>query len=324
MRMLTAHPGVAAFLLTFSITAIGCGGEEDGRLAASGTIETIDITVSPLVSGPIVRLPAREGASVHRGETLAVIDASDLELQRAQLLAALDITRAQYEQLRNGPRSEDIAQAVAMERQAQATLDMAIDDLRRLEGSYAAGGIAEKAVADARKRVEVARQAHQSARLAVDRLRQGSRREELRAGSAREAQAAAQLEALEKKIDDCVVRAPADGVLTTVGVDEGEFAAAGGALMTISRTSDVELTVYVAEKDLGRVRLGQRADLTVDAYEGRHFNGRVTYISPEAEFTPKNVQTKDDRVKQVFEVRISAPNPDGALKAGLTADARLL
>ena len=306
----TLRTGLAALVLAMPIGGtLGCGGDDDAALTATGTIETVDVTVSPLVSGPIVRIPVREGAAVTKGETLAVIDATDLELQRAQLLAALDITRAQYEQIRNGPRREDIEQAIAVERQAKASNDIAVDDLRRLEASFAAGGIAEKTIADARTRVE--------------RLRQGSRIEELRAGSAREAQAAAQLESLEKKIADCVVRAPIAGVLTTVAVDEGEFAAAGGAIMTIARTSEVELTIYVPESDLGRVRLGQRAELTVEAYEGRRFDGRVTYISPQAEFTPKNVQTKDDRVKQVFEVRISAPNLDGALKAGLTADARL-
>lgn len=305
------------------IMAAGCADDDQEALSASGTIETVDVTVSPLVSGPILELPAREGASVHRGETLAVIDATDLELQRAQLLAALDITRAQYELLRNGPRTEDIAQAIEMERQAKAALDIALDDLRRLEQSFSAGGVAEKTVADARARADGARHAHQGTRLAVERLRSGTRSEEVRAGSAREAQAAAQLEALEKKIADCVVRAPSDGVLTTVAVDEGEFAAAGGAIMTISRTSEVEVSVYIPEGDLGRVRLGQHAVLTVDAYPDRRFDGRVTYISPQAEFTPKNVQTKDDRIKQVFEVRISAANADGALKAGLTADARL-
>ena len=320
----TLRTGLAALVLAMPIGGtLGCSGDDDAALTATGTIETVDVTVSPLVSGPIVRIPVREGAAVSKGETLAVIDATDLELQRAQLLAALDITRAQYEQIRNGPRREDIEQAIAVERQAKASNDIAVDDLRRLEASFAAGGIAEKTIADARTRVEVTRQAHQGARLGVERLRQGSRIEELRAGSAREAQAAAQLESLEKKIADCVVRAPIAGVLTTVAVDEGEFAAAGGAIMTIARTSEVELTIYVPESDLGRVRLGQRAELTVEAYEGRRFDGRVTYISPQAEFTPKNVQTKDDRVKQVFEVRISAPNLDGALKAGLTADARL-
>jgi HlyD family secretion protein len=309
--------------LPLALLVTACGNEDGGEVEASGTIETTDVTVSPLVSGPVVRLLVDEGSVVRRGDTLALIDASDLELQRAQLLAGLDITRAQYELLRNGPRTEDIAQAVEAERQAKATLDNAADDLRRLEQSYSAGGIAEKTVTDARTRLEIARRTHETALLNVAKLRNGSRREDLRAGEAREAQAEAQLVALEKKIGDCVVRAPTDGVLTSVAIEQGEFAAAGGALMTISRTQDIELTIYVPEGDLGRVRLGQRADLSVDSYEGRTFPGRVTYISPVAEFTPKNVQTKDDRVKQVFAVKISAQNPDGALHAGLTADARL-
>jgi HlyD family secretion protein len=313
-----------AALLLVSLVLAACAGDDDTRLEASGTIEATDVTVSPLVTGPIVRLHVREGDRVRRGDVLARIDASDLELQREQLLAALDITRAQYELMRNGARSEDVAQAVAAERQAASALAQARDDLRRLEASFDAGGIAEKSVADARSRVEIARRSHESAQLAVTRLRGGARSEDLRAGRARERQAEAQLAVLEKKIDDCTVVAPADGVVTTVAAEEGEFAAAGAPLLTISKTSDVELTIYVPEGDLGRVSVGQKAELAVDAFDDRRFTGHVTYISPIAEFTPKNVQTKDDRVKQVFAVRIAVPNPDGALKAGLSADARLV
>jgi HlyD family secretion protein len=326
MVAIALRPLVVRLALVVAIVIagpIGCGRDDEGYLEASGTIETLDISVSPLVSGPITRLHVREGDRVRRGDTVAEIDPTDLELQRNQLLAALDITRAQYELMRNGARTEDVAQAVEASQQARAALDNAADDLRRLEQSYAAGGIAEKSVADARTRVEIARRAYESAKIAVARLRNGTRGEDLRAGQAREAQAEAQLAALEKKISDCTVRAPSDGVVTMVAVDEGEFAPAGGTLMTISRTSEVELAIYVSEVDLARVRIGQPAELIVDGYDDRRFDGRVTYISAVAEFTPKNVQTKDDRVKQVFEVKITAPNHDGALKAGVTADARL-
>jgi HlyD family secretion protein len=152
----------------------------------------------------------------------------------------------------------------------------------------------------------------------------GPPQEEVSAGRSREDQARAQLEAIDRKISETRVLAPTDGIITTKAIEQGELVAAGTPLLTISKTDPVKLKIYVPENELGRVHIGQAAELTIDSFTDKHFQGRVTYISPNAEFTPKNVQTKDDRVKLVFEVQIMVPNPGGELKAGITADARLV
>jgi HlyD family secretion protein len=104
-------------------------------------------------------------------------------------------------------------------------------------------------------------------------------------------------------------------------VEAGELVSPGTTVLTISELDRVHVMLFVTEKELGRVRLGGEADVTIDAAPGRVFKGRVTFISPEAEFTPKNIQTKEDRVKLVFGVKVEIPNPDGELKPGLPADA---
>jgi multidrug efflux pump subunit AcrA (membrane-fusion protein) len=107
-------------------------------------------------------------------------------------------------------------------------------------------------------------------------------------------------------------------------VHVGETASVGSTLMTVASLDVVKLTIYVPTDRIGLVRVGQRAEVTVDSFPGRIFVGQVTYISPQAEFTPKNVQTREERVKTVFAVRITLPNPDHSLKPGMSADARAL
>ncbi|MGQ9518364.1 MAG: HlyD family secretion protein, partial [Anaerolineae bacterium] len=120
------------------------------------------------------------------------------------------------------------------------------------------------------------------------------------------------------------LRAPIAGIVSSVVVHKGESALAGAVLMTISDLAHVRLTIYVPEAELGRVYLGQPAEVRVDAYPGRVFAGRVTYIAAQAEFTPRSVQTKEERVNMVFAVKIALENPEGILKPGMPADAVLL
>lgn len=134
--------------------------------------------------------------------------------------------------------------------------------------------------------------------------------------------ARARLAIAEKAVKDCTVVAPAAGTVTTRAREEGEFVAPGTPLITISRLDEVWLSVYVPESRLGRVKLGQRAAVKIDG-RAESREGRVTFISPEAEFTPKNVQTPEERVKLVYRIKITLPNPDGLFKPGMPADGYL-
>jgi len=121
----------------------------------------------------------------------------------------------------------------------------------------------------------------------------------------------------------CHISAPVDGVVTHKLVETGELVGPGTPVFTITELNPVRLMVYVTEKELGKVKIGQDADVSIDSYPDRFFPGRVIYISPVAEFTPKNVQTKEERVKLVFGVKIEIPNPEGILKPGMPADAAI-
>ena len=114
------------------------------------------------------------------------------------------------------------------------------------------------------------------------------------------------------------------GIVTHKVVEKGEVVGAGATIVTVTETDKVDVMIYVSEEELARVKLGQRAKVTIDGMPGKTFDGKVAYISPEAEFTPKNIQTKDDRIKLVFGVKVEVPNTGDQLKRGLPADASLV
>jgi HlyD family secretion protein len=293
-------------VLALSLIAWGCSSSSDYEITASGTIEATEVTVSSKVSGEMVRLLVDEGAEVRSADTLAVIDSTDYVLQLKQAQANLDATEAQYLLAVRGTRREDLLQAEANFKNAEA-------DLKRAEELAGAGTATQKQLDDARTRFTVAEQTY-------EKLKRGLRAEEVDIARARRDQAAAQALSLRKKVDDCTVRAPISGTVTKRFVERGELVGTGMALFRVANLREMDLMIFVSATELPRIKLGQPAKVTVDAFNDRSFQGRVVFISPTAEFTPKNIQTKEERTKLVFGVKVRVDNPDGSLKAGIPAD----
>ncbi len=208
-------------------------------------------------------------------------------------------------------------------KQAKAGEEAAKADLARAEKLYKEGAVTEKQLADARTLVEVRTSQRKAAELQYKKALHGARPEELEMAEAGVANAEALLALAEKKIADCEVKAPISGTIVHRLVEPGEVAGPGGTLFVMQNIDTVKLTVFVPEPDLGRVRLGDKVQVYIDSHPNRPFEGRVSRIRDNAEFTPRNVQTKDERVKLVFGIEITLPNPDGYLKPGLPADAIL-
>jgi len=311
-------------LVLVALSALACSnGRDRDVIAASGTIEAIEVNVASKVGGQIERLGVEEGARVAPGDVVAEIDHAALDIQLRQAEAGVDLARAQLLLLRNGARREDIQQAEAALKQAEANLRTASDDARRMRELLRTGSVTRKQADDAESRLTVAEAQHIAAVESLNKIRRFARPEEIQAAEARLAQAEAARDLLAKTIADCVVIAPAGGVVTHKAVEAGELVAPGATLVTLVELASVHVMLYLTEIEVGRVRLGDAADVEIDAFPGRPFPGRVTYISPEAEFTPKNVQTKEDRVKLVFGVKVEIENREGLLKPGLPADAIL-
>ncbi|MFB0546341.1 MAG: HlyD family secretion protein, partial [Anaerolineae bacterium] len=176
-------------------------------------------------------------------------------------------------------------------------------------------------VDETRAEYQMAEAAVREAQAQLDLLRAGAREEQVAVAQAQVKQARAALRTLEVQLQKMSLVSPRDGWVVERTVHMGEMAVPGAALLTVADLEEVTLTVYIPEDEIGKVKVGQGVEVRVDSYPDRVFEGEVTYIASEAEFTPKNVQTKKERVNMVFAVKVKLPNPDHALKPGMPADA---
>ena len=297
---------------------------EEGLLVASGNVEVTEVDMAFKSSGRVEERFADEGQKVGKGERLAALDRAELESQVAQGRAYLSETEARLEELRAGARPQEIEQARANLRFVEAELEKARKDYERAERLHSRGAISTSQF-DAAKSAYEGRLAQQkNAVELLSLVREGPRREEVAAAGYRVRQAKEGLITLEERLKDAVIYAPVSGVVIRKNIEPGETVAPGIPVLTIGDLENPWIKVYVKEDKLGLVKLGQKARITVDSYPGRAYEGTVTFISPEAEFTPKNVQTKEERVKLVFGVKVSVRNVDDELKPGMPADVRIM
>lgn len=294
-------------LLFLAYGVPGCSRGNDGNIEASGTVEGTDINVAAEVAGKVREVRVDEGRRVAVGDTLVVVDDDEYQIQLRQAMANARSFDATYRLAVEGSRREDIVQAEAAYRTAAS-------DHERMIGLLESKTVTQKQYDDAYARFVAAEQTYKK-------LMSGSRKEEIAAAKARAEYAASQVDFLKKKIENCSILAPAQGTVTLRAVEPGEYVGVGASVVRLTYLERVKLMIYVGESDLGKVKLGQPAKVTIDSDPNRVFPGRVVYISPVAEFTPKNVQTKEERTKLVFGVKIEVENPDGSLKPGLPADA---
>lgn len=311
-----------ALMLAAAATCAGCGGGGDASLVrASGHVSATEVRVSSKVGGRILAFPAREGDRVERGAALAQIDTVDVALALAAARGERDQAAAELRLREAGSRKEDVAEAEATVAQAAAELEGAEKDFQRAHALLDAGSGTTKARDDAATRRSVAEGRLEAARMRLARLRAGVRPEEIASARARLRSAEARVAQLEQGVADARVTSPLGGLVTEKLAEEGELVPAGSPLAVVTDLADAWLTVYVAEPDVARIRIGGEARVVTD--DGQSRAGSVTFIASRAEFTPKNVQTRDERVSLVYRVKIALPNEDGLFKPGMPAEAEI-
>jgi HlyD family secretion protein len=288
---------------------------------ASGHVEATEVRVSTKVAGRLASLKVDEGDTLSVGQEIGRIDDVDVRLSLQQAVAERDLAAAELRLQLAGARKEDIAEQEAKVRSAEVELADAELDLERMQSLLDKGSGTTKARDDARARRDVSVARLAAAREALARLRAGSRDEEKDAARARLSAAAARIAQLEQQLEDTVIVSPLAGVVTEKIAEAGELLQAGSPLCEVTNLADAWLNVYLPEADLGRIRIGQAAEVTTDG--GQKRSGRVSYVASQAEFTPKNVQTRDERVKLVYKVKIALENADGVFKPGMPAEAGL-
>jgi HlyD family secretion protein len=322
-----------AVLLLFG--AAGCAQSPPAdRILASGHVEATEVRLAPEVGGRIVLMSVSEGDRVEPGTLILRIASRDIDLAIDRARADEQQAAAQLALLQAGARREDIAHAEAQAQAARgelaalrADLEAAETDLQRFEDLLQARAGSGKQRDDAASRRDVARQRVEAAEsrvraadLAAASLRAGARAPELDAARARVAGAAAQIASLEATRSDTTLVSPVAGIVTKKLAELGEIVAPRTPVVVITDLAQAWADVFVPQPAVARIRIGQAATIVVDR-EDSSMTGTVSYISPRAEFTPRNVQTADERSKLVYRIRVSVDNRDGVLKQGMPVDA---
>lgn len=311
-------------LILLIVVFSGCSKkEETDSISSTGTIESVNVTVSSKVAGQINSMNFKEGDKVKQGDLLITIDHDLLDIQLRQAQAGVDLAQAQFNLVKNGATKNDIKIQSDLVEQARINLDAAKIEKDRTENLYRENTITKQQYDNVISRYDLAVSQFQTAKDNLTKIKNISRPEDIESARANLNKAISAYDLLKQNISDCSVYAPVNGIISKKFVEQGEIVNPQSSLLKISDLETVNLMIYVSETELGKVKLNETADVTVDSYKDKVYKGKVIFISPEAEFTPKNIQTKDERTKLVFGVKLEIPNPQFDLKPGMPADAKL-
>ena len=377
---IAAAVAVAVWLIYRSVNE-----RPDDRILLSGNIELTEINIAFKVPGKLIERTVDEGDNVRKGMLVARIDrdqlprteereraglgssrqqleealssvewqektlAADIEQRRADLKAY----EAQYEELINGSRPQEIREAKAAVDSAQAEYARASNDWKRMQMLYQRDEISALQFDQYRRNFEAAEAGLRSAKEKSELVVIGPREEQIEAAAAQVRRARAGLQAAEanqielrrrqevttrrekvkrqiaqvgvvaSQLDDTIATSPIDGVVLVKAAEIGEVLAPGSTVVTVGDIDHPWLRGYINERDLGRVKLGAKARITTDSFPGKSYWGYVSFISSQAEFTPKQIQTFEERVKLVYRIKIEVANPERELKLNMPVDAEI-
>jgi len=297
---------------------------ENPFIKVSGNIETTEVDVGFKISGRIVHLSVQEGDWVEQGKVLAKLDDEDLRhrLQLAQ--ATLKSAQAQLEKALAGSRPEEIREAEAALQQAQFDFENKVSHYERMKALFERGVLPKETLDNAETGFKIAGAALQRAKENYQLVKAGPRKEDIEDAKAQVEQAKASLKLTETQLSYTVLDAPISGIVLVKSGEIGEVVNPGTSILTLGNIQNVWLKAYVPEADLGRVKWGQEVVVTTDLKPQKIYKGKISFISSQSEFTPKQIQTEKERVTLVYRIKVDIPNPDRELKPGMPADGKIL
>ncbi|HUS36013.1 MAG TPA: efflux RND transporter periplasmic adaptor subunit [Verrucomicrobiae bacterium] len=304
--MRTAFAVVVAALVVFGNGCSKISKAPESNGAVSGTIETDQTRLASRYGGRVIEMFVQEGDTVSSNQLIVRLSAPELSTRRNQLAAQLAEWKA-------GSRKEELATAKAEMEAVAADLEFARNEERRTAQLANTGAIAASERDRALSRANTLEKSLAASKSRLDLLQAGTRPERIAASEA-------QLAEVETQIKELEVRAPAPAVVETVHVKLGDVLPPNTPVATLLYTNHLWLRVYVPATWLGHLHLGDKVQVRVDSFADKKFEGEVEQIARSAEFTPRNVQTQEDRIKQVFGVKVRVPSGNGDLRAGMSAD----
>lgn len=281
---------MAALLIT------GCSG--NGKSDAYGQFEATETTISSQTSGELLSFTASEGATLKAHQQVGLVDTTQLKLKEEELLAGLEATQSKIENIN--------AEVEVFKEQLQT----ARTNLNRIEALVKDSAATQQQLDDAEGKVRTLRK-----QIDALQVQKKSVRAEINATRAR-------LNQVEQQLDDARILNPVNGTVLTTYVEPYELVAQGQPLYQIANMDTLELRIYVSGAQLPSIKLGQNVEVLIDknAEENQQLSGRISWISSEAEFTPKMIQTKEERVTQVYAVKVKVPNTEGIIKIGMPGE----
>ena len=329
---------IIVFIILFvTVVLLVYFGQKNNRekgLFYSGTIETTQANLSFQIPGRVFKVNFQEGQPVAKDQVIAELDRAEFESRYAQAKANLDRAQKTKQQLETvldinkNTLPSEVARATANVKSVKDTLKDAEKNYQRFEDLFSKGVITEKERDSMKLAYEVAK-----SRLAesesILKLAQGNLaridavKQDVEVATAQINSVNASLNQASIQLAYTQLKSPMDGVITSRNIEPGETVNIGREVITISDLSRVDLKIFVDETEIGKVKPGQKVDVKVDTFPDKTYTGIVSFISPEGEFTPKIIQTNKERVKLVYQVKVSIANPNFELKSGMPADAWL-
>jgi HlyD family secretion protein len=315
-------PLVVILVVIIIIAAIAGGtfwyqSRQDTGLTLYGNVDIRTVNMSFRVGGRLQALQVDEGDAVQRGQTLGEIDHAPYQNALMQANANVAAAQAKYDLLLAGYRDEEIAQTAAAVRQAKAAYDYAQNFYQRQQGLWKSRTISANDLENARSSRDQAQATLKSAQDKLSQYHAGNRPQEIAQAKASLEQAQAQLAQSQLDLQDTTLLAPSDGTILTRAVEPGSMLNAGSTVLTLSLTRPVWVRAYVDESNLNRAKPGQELQLYTDGRPDKPYHGKIGFVSPTAEFTPKTVETPDLRTDLVYRLRIIVTDADDALRQGM-------
>lgn len=297
---------------------------DENVISISGNIEVTDVQASFRIPGWVRERSVSEGELVKAGEVVAVLDSEELVQEVSQRKAEVKSTEAVLEELESGSRPEEIAEGEAVVSRAKSNLDRLRVDHKRQKELHEKDIISTREYEAVKSDYEAAQAQYREATEQLTLLRKGPRQEKIDRAHADLERAGEAFAVAQTRLSYATIFSPISGIVLSENVEPGEYVSPGTPVVTIGDLENAWLRAYINETDLGRVKVGQKVHVTTDTYQDKVYEGYISFIASEAEFTPKNVQTEEERVKLVYRVKIEVPNPDMELKPGMPADADIL
>lgn len=315
-------PIVVILAVIIIIAAIAGGtlwyqSRQDTGLTLYGNVDIRTVNMSFRVGGRLQALQVDEGDAVEKGQTLGIIDPAPYQNALMQAKANVAAAQAKYDLLLAGYRDEEISQTAAAVRQAQAAYQYAQNFYQRQQGLWKSRTISANDLENARSSRDQAQATLKSAQDKLSQYHAGNRPQEIAQAKASLEQAQAQLAQSQLDVQDTTLIAPSDGTILTRAVEPGSMLNAGSTVLTLSLTRPVWVRAYVDESNLNRATPGQELQLYTDGRPDKPYHGKIGFVSPTAEFTPKTVETPDLRTDLVYRLRIIVTDADDALRQGM-------